>query len=65
MEGHAAFDYYKIFTNASKSGYLNPSEHFDVQKIAQKLILLEITLIQVEGFSNLKWYKVDFYSNNY
>ena len=54
MEGHAAFDYYKIFTNASKSGYLNPSEHFDEKKIAQKLILLEITLIQVEGFSNLK-----------
>ena len=24
-----------------------------------------MTLIQVEGFSNLKWYKVDLYSNNY
>ena len=54
IEGHAAFDYYKISTNTSQSGYLNLSEHFDQEKIVQKLILLEMTLIQVQGFFNLK-----------
>ena len=34
---------------------LNLSEYFDQEKIAEKLILLEIhTSIQVEGFWNLK-----------
>ena len=54
MEGHAAFDYQKIFINALKSAYLNLSEYFDQEKIAQKIILLEMPLIQVEGFLNLK-----------
>ena len=44
---------------------MNLSEYFDQEKNVEKLILLEIPLIQVEGILNLKWYKVDFYSNNY
>ena len=40
--------------NALKSAYLNLSEPFDQEKIAQKIILLEIPLIQVEEFLNLK-----------
>ena len=40
--------------NPSKSAYLNLSEYFDQEKIAQKIILLEMPLIQVEGFLNLK-----------
>ena len=35
------------------------------KRFPQKIILLEMPLIQVEGFMNLKKYKVDFYSNNY
>ena len=54
IEGHAAFEYQKVFTNALKTGYLNLSEHYDQEKIAQKIILLEMPLIQVEGFLNLK-----------
>ena len=37
MEDHAAFDYYKIFTNASKSGYSNLSENFDQEKKCPKI----------------------------
>ena len=54
IEGQAAFEYQKIFTNALKSAYLNLSEQFDQEKIAKKIILLEMPLIQVEGFLNLK-----------
>ena len=54
IEGHAAFEYQKIYKNALKSAYLNLSEYFDQEKIAEKLILLEMPLIQVEGFLNLK-----------
>ena len=54
MESHAAFEYQKIFTNALKTAYLNLSEYFDQEKIAQKIIRLEMPLIQVEGFLNLK-----------
>ena len=36
IEGHAAFEYQKIFTNALKTAYLNLSENFDQEKIAQK-----------------------------
>ena len=54
IEGHAAFEYQKIFTNSLKTAYLNLSEYFDQEKIAQKIILLEMPLIQVEGFLNLK-----------
>jgi len=53
IEGHAAFEYQKIFTNAIQSAYLNLSEYFHQEKIAQKIILLEMPLIQVEGFLNL------------
>ena len=38
--------------NPSKAAYLNLSEYFDQEKIAQKIILL--ALIQVEAFLNLK-----------
>ena len=34
---------------------MNLSEYFDQEKIAQKIILLEMPLIQVEGFLNLKY----------
>jgi len=44
----------KKSSNASKSAYLNPSEYFDKEKNTQKIILLEMPLIQVEGFFNLK-----------
>ena len=54
MEGHAAFEYQKIFTNALKTAYLNLSEYFDQEKIAPKTILLEMPLIQVGGFLYLK-----------
>ena len=54
IEGHAAFEYQKIFTNALKSAYLNLPEYFDQEKIAPKIIFLEMPLIQVEGFFNLK-----------
>ena len=54
IEGHAAFEYQKIIKNALKLAYLNLSEYFDQEKIALKLILLEMPLIQVEGFLNLK-----------
>jgi len=54
IEGHATLEYQKIFTNALKTAYLNLSEYFDQEKIAQKIILLEMPLIQVEGFLNLK-----------
>ena len=40
--------------NPSKLPYLNLSEDFDQEKIVEKLILLEMLLIQVEGFLNLK-----------
>ena len=53
-EGPAAFEYQKIFKNALKTAYLNLFEYFDQEKIAQKIILLEMPLIQVEGFLNLK-----------
>ena len=53
IEGHAAFEYQKIFSNALKTAYLNLSEYFDQEKIAQKIKFLEIPLIQVEGFFNL------------
>ena len=48
------FEYHKIFKNALKTAYLNLFEYFDQEKIAQKIILLEMPLIQVEGFLNLK-----------
>ena len=40
--------------NPSKLPYLKLSEYFDQEKIAEKWILLEMPLIQVEGFLNLK-----------
>ena len=40
--------------NPSKLPYLNLSEYFDQEKIVEKLILLEMPLIQVEGILNLK-----------
>ena len=43
-----------ISLNPSKLPYLNLSEYFDQEKIAEKLLLLEMPLIQVEGFLNLK-----------
>ncbi len=54
IEGPAAFEYQKIFKNALKTAYLNLFEYFDQEKIAQKIIPLEMPLIQVEGFLNLK-----------
>ena len=54
LEGPATFEYQKIFKNALKTAYLNLFEYFDQEKIAQKIILLEMPLIQVEGFLNLK-----------
>jgi len=44
----------EIFRNALKTAYLNLSEYFDQEKIAQKIIRLEMSLIQVEGFLNVK-----------
>ena len=54
IEGHAAFEYQKIFTNTLKSAYLSLSEYFDQEEIARKIILSEMPPIQVEGFLNLK-----------
>ncbi len=54
IEGHAAFEYQKIFKNALKPAYLNLSECFNQEKIAPKIILLKMPLIQVQGFLNLK-----------
>ena len=54
IEGHAAFEYQKIFKNALKTAYLNLFEYFDQEKNAPKIMLLEMPLIQVEGFLNLK-----------
>ena len=54
IEGHAAFENQKIFTNALKTAYLDHSGLVEIKKIALEIIILEIPLIQVEGILNLK-----------
>ena len=54
IEGHAAFKYQKIFKNALKTAYLDHYGMIEIRKFALEIMIYEITLIQVEGFLNLR-----------
>ena len=54
IEGHAAFEIQKFIKNALKTAYLNLSGLVEIKEFALNIVLLDMPLIQVEGFLNLK-----------